>query len=107
MSSRKYESSQSEFDDLSTQGENEAKKDQESRHHVARLAMKETQNVRMWRRNVFLMLLATATLVTTLTFLFLRDEDSEDFSTSVSQSGRQNNFRASQDENCQLTNILE
>jgi hypothetical protein len=87
MSPAKYESSasnfESEFDDFSRDESSEAK-DHESRKQVARLAINETKNVRMWRRNVFLMLFATATLVTTLTFLFLRDEDAEDFSTSVS-----------------------
>lgn len=74
----------SEIEDVSsTDDGHEVKKNDTSREQVAKLAIQETRNVRMWRRNVFLMLFATAALVTTLTFLFLRDEDVEDFETAV------------------------
>lgn len=72
----------SDFDDVDSYDGIGFKQD-ESTQHVARMALKETRNVRMWRRNVFLMLFISASIVTTLTFLLLRDEDEEDFETSV------------------------
>ena len=55
-----------------------------NKEEVKRLALQETRNVNIWRRNVFLTIFAAATLVTTLTYWFLRQEDQEDFQTSVS-----------------------
>jgi hypothetical protein len=54
-----------------------------NREEVAKLALQETRNVKVWRRNVILMILAMGALVTSLTYVFLRDEDQEDFETSV------------------------
>jgi len=77
-------SNTSEFDDYDSDAGVDSKHD-ESAQHVARLAIKETRNVRMWRRNVFVMLFVTASLVTILIFLLLRDEDQEDFHTAFQQ----------------------
>ncbi|KAL3922056.1 MAG: hypothetical protein SGILL_002410 [Bacillariaceae sp.] len=55
------------------------------REEIAKLALRETRHVRVWRRNVLLMILLLGATVTTLTFIFLRDEDQEDFSTSFHQ----------------------
>lgn len=73
----------SEVDDSTSRGDDKL---EESRQSVTRLAIDETRNVRMWRRNVFLMLFATACLVTTLTYIFLGNEDEEDFETAVSMT---------------------
>ena len=54
-----------------------------NKEEVKRLALQETKNVNVWRRNVFVTIFAAATLVTTLTYWFLRQEDQEDFQTSV------------------------
>jgi hypothetical protein len=69
-------------DDTASVAASEAK-DRESRRQMHELAVKETRNVRMWRRMVFLVLFATAALVTTLAFLFLQEEDEELFTASV------------------------
>ena len=54
-----------------------------SNDYVSTLAKREGRNVRIWRRNVFLMLFVTAALLTSLTYVFLKKEDEEDFDTSV------------------------
>ncbi|KAG7373590.1 adenylate/guanylate cyclase [Nitzschia inconspicua] len=57
-----------------------------SREEVARLALQETKNVKVWRRNVLLMILIMGALVTTLTYIFLRDEENEDFDTAFAST---------------------
>ena len=56
-----------------------------NKEEVKRLAQQESRIVTIWRRNVFLVLFLTAALVTTLTYIFLWQEDQEDFTTSVSK----------------------
>jgi hypothetical protein len=66
-----------------TDGVQEQAKGGDNRQEVARLAKQETQNVKIWRRNVILMIVATAAVVTSLTFVFLQNADEEEFQTSV------------------------
>ena len=50
---------------------------------VEELTKKETRKVKIWRRNVFIVLGLTAALVTTMTYIFLRKQDGDDFDSSV------------------------
>jgi hypothetical protein len=70
-------------DDQTSTSNNTRNKEESNQEEVAKLAQQETKNVQVWRRNVILMILAMGALVTTLTFIFLRDEDQEDFTTAV------------------------
>jgi hypothetical protein len=52
---------------------------------IHQLARRETRRVRVWRRNVFLVLAGAAALVTTLTYLFLRNQEEKIFSSAFHQ----------------------
>jgi len=51
---------------------------------VQNFAKRETTRVQLWRLVVLLMIICTGAGVTTLTYILLREEDKEDFETTVS-----------------------
>ena len=81
--SKNYQDSSRDFQSEMESGGSNTGLPPSDREEIAKLALQETRNVRVWRRNVLLMILLLGATVTTLTFILLRNEDQEDFSTSV------------------------
>ena len=65
---------------------NEPESHRQQKEFVKQLAERETRKVNLWRRNVFLVVAATAVFVTSMTFFFLEREDEETFKQSVSEA---------------------
>ena len=54
------------------------------RQKVQDMAAREARNVKIWRCNVFVIMFVAAALLTTVSYLFLKGEQEEDFEASVS-----------------------
>jgi class 3 adenylate cyclase len=53
--------------------------DRDEVKEIQKLAKRETRNIKVWRSIVVLLLLAVGASVSTLTFIFLRDEETDDY----------------------------
>jgi hypothetical protein len=58
--------------------------DRDEVKEIQKLAKRETRNIKVWRSIVVLLLLAVGASVSTLTFIFLRDEETDDYVDAVS-----------------------
>ena len=70
----------------SHEGDDQDKAAQEAaveRKRVQDMAQREAKNVQRWRRNVLVLMFVTGVLVTSVTYVFLKREQEEDFETSV------------------------
>ena len=56
----------------------------QEREIVEKMVLEETHNVRLWRRNVVLVMVLTGALVSAMTYSFLKGIDTEDYEVSAS-----------------------
>ena len=54
------------------------------RRKVQDMAASETKKVRLWRRNVLIIMFLTGAFITAIAYIFLNNNDNEDFEASVS-----------------------
>ena len=53
------------------------------RKQVEEMAKEQAKQVRIWRRNVFILMFLSGTAITLAAYFFLRGEQKEDFETTV------------------------
>jgi hypothetical protein len=56
------------------------------RQLVEKLAQDETRSVRLWRRNVLIVMILTGSFVTAMAYIFLKQVDTQDYQSSVRTS---------------------